>query len=380
MISAEEKGIPSGIVDREVVKQFFNTTSNVSLTNNNKKVSVVVSTKASASPPPAQSPQGQTSSTSSAFANIYKQHLKLSATNANNNKGSSVLPNCLNPTSSYAKNSNREKLLLEEANEENFQNLKNNLSSSFHLKQAREDKVNFNQQHIQISYQQSKSNTGNAITYYDEHSDEDSNCNDSISNQDDESEGLYQNGLPLPIYNNYFSSFNNPASLQQQQQDQNLSNHSPHAQSAAVLAQLPSLLKCKFFESPINHSQLQYDCAAPIARNTPENNEVKLIEYRDNKVASFTVDGKELICLPQAFELFLKNLVGGLHTVYTKLKRLDIVPIVCNVEQVHIFTYLLYLNFFEYIFNVCYTLNHLLFSLCLGKSIKKSGSNPTRSK
>ena len=28
-----------------------------------------------------------------------------------------------------------------------------------------------------------------------------------------------------------------------------------------------------------------------------------------------------MLCLPQAFELFLKNLVGGLHTVYTKCKR-----------------------------------------------------------
>ncbi|KAH9373856.1 hypothetical protein HPB48_009264 [Haemaphysalis longicornis] len=37
-----------------------------------------------------------------------------------------------------------------------------------------------------------------------------------------------------------------------------------------------------------------------------------------------------------AFELFLKHLVGGLHTVYTKLKRLGISPIVCNVEQVRI--------------------------------------------
>ncbi|KAK7882367.1 hypothetical protein WMY93_028541 [Mugilogobius chulae] len=54
------------------------------------------------------------------------------------------------------------------------------------------------------------------------------------------------------------------------------------------------------------------------------------------KVASFTVDGCELICLPQAFDLFLKHLVGGLHTVYTKLKRLEITPVVCNVEQVRI--------------------------------------------
>jgi hypothetical protein len=86
------------------------------------------------------------------------------------------------------------------------------------------------------------------------------------------------------------------------------------------------------FNSPNFH--MQYDYTAPIARNTPENNQVRLIDYRNQKVASFTVDAKELICLPQAFEFFLKALVGGLHTVYTKLKRLDIVPIVCNVEQV----------------------------------------------
>ena len=43
-----------------------------------------------------------------------------------------------------------------------------------------------------------------------------------------------------------------------------------------------------------------------------------------------------MLCLPQAFELFLKHLVGGLHTVYTKCKRLDINPIVCNVEQVRV--------------------------------------------
>jgi hypothetical protein len=51
-------------------------------------------------------------------------------------------------------------------------------------------------------------------------------------------------------------------------------------------------------------------------------------------VAAFDIDGETMICLPQAYELFLKNLVGGLHTVYTKLKRLDITPRVCNVEQV----------------------------------------------
>jgi len=73
----------------------------------------------------------------------------------------------------------------------------------------------------------------------------------------------------------------------------------------------------------------------PVSSN-PENNACRLIDYRGARVAAFSVDGRQLICLPQAFELFLKHLVGGLHTVYTKLKRLDITPIVCNVEQVRV--------------------------------------------
>ncbi|XP_047234166.1 dachshund homolog 2-like isoform X3 [Girardinichthys multiradiatus] len=64
--------------------------------------------------------------------------------------------------------------------------------------------------------------------------------------------------------------------------------------------------------------------------------ECRLVEVHGVKVASFTVDGAELICLPQVFELFLKHLVGGLHTVYTKLKRLRISPVVCTVEQVRV--------------------------------------------
>ncbi|XP_051881971.1 dachshund homolog 1-like isoform X2 [Pristis pectinata] len=78
-----------------------------------------------------------------------------------------------------------------------------------------------------------------------------------------------------------------------------------------------------------------YSTPSPV-ENTPQNNECKMVELRGAKVASFTVNGHELICLPQAFDLFLKHLVGGLHTVYTKLKRLDITPVVCNVEQVRI--------------------------------------------
>nr|CEI71548.1 Ek dachshund like protein [Euperipatoides kanangrensis] len=85
-----------------------------------------------------------------------------------------------------------------------------------------------------------------------------------------------------------------------------------------------------------DHSPSVYGSPAYHVPNDPANHECKLIDYRGAKVASFTVNGEILICLPQAFDLFLKHLVGGLHTVYTKLKRLDISPIVCNVEQVRI--------------------------------------------
>uniref|UniRef100_A0A8C9JEE6 Dachshund family transcription factor 2 n=1 Tax=Panthera tigris altaica TaxID=74533 RepID=A0A8C9JEE6_PANTA len=61
-----------------------------------------------------------------------------------------------------------------------------------------------------------------------------------------------------------------------------------------------------------------------------------MVDMHGVKVASFLMDGQELFCLPQVFDLFLKHLVGGLHTVYTKLKRLDISPVVCTVEQVRI--------------------------------------------
>ncbi|XP_075152620.1 dachshund family transcription factor isoform X2 [Haematobia irritans] len=79
-----------------------------------------------------------------------------------------------------------------------------------------------------------------------------------------------------------------------------------------------------------------YNSPPPISTSDPSANECKLVEYRGQKVAAFIISGETMLCLPQAFELFLKHLVGGLHTVYTKLKRLDIVPLVCNVEQVRI--------------------------------------------
>uniref|UniRef100_A0A3P8NDE5 SKI/SNO/DAC domain-containing protein n=1 Tax=Astatotilapia calliptera TaxID=8154 RepID=A0A3P8NDE5_ASTCA len=62
----------------------------------------------------------------------------------------------------------------------------------------------------------------------------------------------------------------------------------------------------------------------------------RMVDVHGVQVASFTVDGAELLCLPQVFQLFLKHLVGGLHTVYTKLKRLRISPVVCTVEQVRV--------------------------------------------
>lgn len=72
----------------------------------------------------------------------------------------------------------------------------------------------------------------------------------------------------------------------------------------------------------------------PPVESTPQNNECRLVEVHGHKIAAFTIHNEEYICLPQAFEIFLKHLVGGLHTVYTKLKRLSITPLVCNVEQV----------------------------------------------
>ncbi|CAD5215646.1 unnamed protein product [Bursaphelenchus okinawaensis] len=60
----------------------------------------------------------------------------------------------------------------------------------------------------------------------------------------------------------------------------------------------------------------------------------QLFDVRGAKVAGFVVNDRPMVCLPQIYEIFLKELVGGLHTIYTKLKRLNIHPMVCNVEQV----------------------------------------------
>lgn len=107
--------------------------------------------------------------------------------------------------------------------------------------------------------------------------------------------------------------------------------HHHQSQQAAAAAGLPrSSSTSSYLNSGSNQSP------PPISTNDPTVNECKLVDYRGQKVAAFIIAGETMLCLPQAFELFLKHLVGGLHTVYTKLKRLDIVPIVCNVEQVRI--------------------------------------------
>ena len=36
----------------------------------------------------------------------------------------------------------------------------------------------------------------------------------------------------------------------------------------------------------------------------------------------------------QGYEMFLRHHVGGPHTIYAKCKRLNIHPLVCNIEQV----------------------------------------------
>ncbi|KAM9847469.1 dachshund c [Aulostomus maculatus] len=114
-----------------------------------------------------------------------------------------------------------------------------------------------------------------------------------------------------------------PALLHQFRADLLLSNGSPLKSGSAAAA------------AAVSSGKPVYATPSPV-ESTPQNNECKLVEVKGAKLASFTVKDTELICLPQAFDVFLKHLVGGLHTVYTKLKRLDITPVVCNVEQVRV--------------------------------------------
>ena len=59
-----------------------------------------------------------------------------------------------------------------------------------------------------------------------------------------------------------------------------------------------------------------YNTQPSFVPSDPTENECKIVEYRGQKVAAFIIGGETMLCLPQAFDLFLKNLVGGLHTGY----------------------------------------------------------------
>ncbi|KTG44336.1 hypothetical protein cypCar_00010962 [Cyprinus carpio] len=106
-----------------------------------------------------------------------------------------------------------------------------------------------------------------------------------------------------------------------------------HSGTSAVSAKL--FRTDPFLSSPADSPRLSNSLNATLPSGAATN-ECNIVEVHGVKVASFNVDGNELICLPQVFDLFLKHLVGGLHTVYTKLKRLDINPVVCTVEQVRV--------------------------------------------
>lgn len=106
----------------------------------------------------------------------------------------------------------------------------------------------------------------------------------------------------------------------------------PAFNAAALCDQFCSVINGFRGLEPLSSARLKSPSRSVAADAT----DCRLIEYRGEKIAAFAYRGEYLLCLPQAFELFLKHLVGGLHTVYTKLKRLGISPIVCNVEQVRV--------------------------------------------
>lgn len=59
-----------------------------------------------------------------------------------------------------------------------------------------------------------------------------------------------------------------------------------------------------------------YNTQPSFIPSDPTENECKIVEYRGQKLAAFIIGGETMLCLPQAFDLFLKNMVGGLHTGY----------------------------------------------------------------
>ncbi|EEC10549.1 dachshund, putative, partial [Ixodes scapularis] len=107
----------------------------------------------------------------------------------------------------------------------------------------------------------------------------------------------------------------------------------PAFNAAALCDQFCSVINGFRGLDPLSNARLKSPSSRSVAADATD---CRLIQYRGEKIAAFAYRGEYLLCLPQAFELFLRHLVGGLHTVYTKLKRLGISPIVCNVEQVRV--------------------------------------------
>jgi hypothetical protein len=142
-------------------------------------------------------------------------------------------------------------------------------------------------------------------------------------------------GAPHTPTNNHFPHFGNPMSFLAQHMAAT-QQHQAHLQQQQQQHHHHQLQQQQ--QMLLDSRQLRAGSSSPppIPLSDPGSTECRLIDYRGAKVAAFVIGGETMLCLPQAFELFLKHLVGGLHTVYTKLKRLDITPLVCNVEQVRI--------------------------------------------
>ncbi|KAM7307909.1 hypothetical protein ISCGN_011545 [Ixodes scapularis] len=145
-------------------------------------------------------------------------------------------------------------------------------------------------------------------------------------------ENLSVSGVVLPPPPPYLSASDSRGSSSPSTHD--LPPPLPPAFNAAALCdQFCSVINGFRGLDPLSNARLKSPSSRSVAADATD---CRLIQYRGEKIAAFAYRGEYLLCLPQAFELFLRHLVGGLHTVYTKLKRLGISPIVCNVEQVRV--------------------------------------------
>ena len=110
-----------------------------------------------------------------------------------------------------------------------------------------------------------------------------------------------------------------------------------HALSYNALQQLTTLVNYTM-EPPV-YSPQGHNHYEAIEAETPTlpygtDYKLKMVTLNGEEIAAFNVDGEDLLCFPQVYEYFLKDLVSGMHTVYTKLKRMNIQGRNCNVEQV----------------------------------------------